>query len=242
MAWILTCARGIPGAEWDVVPGQQIGVSYTEPDGDVVTNSFVEPAPYLRLWKDIYGSPGAGGNQLFRINYDNNSDGPAENVVITETFSAGFSYMSDTSGFSHTGSGGGPIVWDLGTVQPGERGWFDVFVQVTGSQGDPVSNMADIATSNPYDQGDPSEKRAEWNGSIEANNTQLDLSKQAWTGDPVPGENFVFSVNTCNHGSTGSAEVTLTDDLHPALTLQSWWAARPRLVRGLHRHQPTHCE
>ena len=52
------------------------------------------------------------------MQYRNEGDADAENVVITDTLQ-GMTYITDTSGFAHTGSGG-QVVWDLGTVAPGD--------------------------------------------------------------------------------------------------------------------------
>jgi hypothetical protein len=47
--------------EWDLLPGQQVAISYREPDGDTVIEVFQAPAPRVRIetWAD--GRPGAGG-------------------------------------------------------------------------------------------------------------------------------------------------------------------------------------
>ena len=54
---------------WDLLPGQNVGVQYREPNGDSVINVFREPAPELRIDKWADGSPGEGGNLAFRIQY-----------------------------------------------------------------------------------------------------------------------------------------------------------------------------
>ena len=59
-------------------------------------------------------------------------------------------------------------------------------VEVTASAGTRITNTAQIATSNPYDQGDPWEKYSEWSGEVQANDTHLNVGKKAWTNDPAP--------------------------------------------------------
>jgi uncharacterized repeat protein (TIGR01451 family) len=211
-----------PAAEWDILPGQRVGVSYVEPDGDRIYNAFTEPAPRLQINKWANGSPAEGGNFVFHLDYKNDGGAPAENVVITETLQ-GMTYLTDTLGIAPTGSGGGPIVWDLGTVGAGVQASFDVFVHVTAAASEPVTNTVRIATSNPYDQGDGGEKYREWVGYVQSGDTHLNVGKWAWTDDPAPGYDFVYAVNVCNNGSTASDEVTLADTLHPSMTLQTWW-------------------
>ncbi|MBN1248224.1 MAG: DUF11 domain-containing protein, partial [Anaerolineae bacterium] len=211
---------------WDITPGQQVVVVYVEPDGDQVQYRPANPAPYLRVQKGLDGNRVAeGGNAVFSVQYRNEGDAPAPDVVITETLQ-GMTYLTDTSGFAHTGSGN-QVVWDLGTVDPGDWIWFNLFAEVTASVGERVTNTAEIATSDPFDQGDDWEKRAEWSDEVAGNDTYLNVGKWAWTGDPAPDGDVVFSVNTCSYGSTGSTEVTVTDTLPLSLTLQYWWAQHP---------------
>lgn len=215
-------------AEWDLQPGEQIGVQYQEPDGHWIINTFAGVAPnlYVNKWGD--GNPAAGGNFVFHLQYGNNGDGPAEDVVITDTLQ-GMTYLTDTSGLAHTGSGG-QIVWNLDTVNPGADVYFDVYVSIDAAQDDWVVNTAEIATSNPFEQGDPGELQSQWSAQVVGNDTQLSVGKRAWTGDPAPDTDVVFTVNVCNNGSTASAAATLTDTLHPSMTLQTWWPQSPGWV------------
>jgi uncharacterized repeat protein (TIGR01451 family) len=216
-----------PGTEWDVQPGQDIGVWYIGSDLNWVGNGFREPQPYLTINKSANGNPAQGGNFVFNINYWNGNDDRdyAENVVITDTLLGWMTYLTDTSGLPHTGTGapGAPLIWDLGTVAGNRGGNFDVFVQITAVESDSITNTVQIATSTPYDQGEPWEKESWWGGHVEANDTHVNVGKSAWTGDPAPGYDLVYSVNVCNNGSTASSQVTLTDTLHPSTTLQYWW-------------------
>ncbi|MFN2228748.1 MAG: hypothetical protein ACK2VA_03170, partial [Anaerolineae bacterium] len=212
--------------EWDIVPGQDVAVIYWEPDGDGIIDVYREPTPHLRVEKWTQGQPGAGGNMQFTLRYWNEGDAPAEDVVLTDTLE-GMAYLGDTSGFSHTGGGPGSIVWGLGTVDPGTDVQFDFFAAVTAPEPDPVTNTVEIATSNSYDQGDPGEKVAQWSGTVVSNDTHLTVGKSAWTGDPAPDTDVVFSVNVCNNGPTGSSVVTVTDVLYPPMSLVDWWGQTP---------------
>ncbi|MFN2131177.1 MAG: PKD domain-containing protein, partial [Anaerolineae bacterium] len=142
--------------------------------------------------------------------------------VLTDTLE-GMAYLSDTSGLSHTGSGSGPIAWDIGSVAPGADVQFDLFVAVTASESDPVTNTLQIATSNPYDQGDPGEKIAQWSGEAAPNDTYLNVGKSAWTPNPAPDNDLVFQIDVCNSGTTASSAVIVTDTVHPSMTVGIWW-------------------
>jgi uncharacterized repeat protein (TIGR01451 family) len=213
--------------EWDIEPGEHVVVYYYEPDGDRVRADAPNPTPYMRVQKWSEGTPSPEGNLGFRLRYMNQGGLAAADVVISETLQ-GMTYITDTSGLSHSGSGapGDPIVWQLGTVDPQED-WsaFTVFVAVTETAGNWITNTARIATSNPYDQGGPGDKESWWWTEVQANGTQLYVNKDAWTHDPVPGSEFVYVVEACNGGEdvTNSAWTWVTDTLPVSTTLVNWW-------------------
>jgi uncharacterized repeat protein (TIGR01451 family) len=218
------CDIGSEG--WDLVPGQMVGVEYLDPEGNWVINVFEEPAPRLVVEKWAHGEPAEDGNFIFHIHYRNEGNAQAEDVLITDTLH-GFSYLNDTSGIAPTTGttpGGDPYVtWDLGDVQPGDWGSFDLFVEVTASTGETVTNTVEISTSNPYNTSEPWELESAWEGEVKENDTYLSVGKGAWTWHPAPGHHFVYNVTVCNHGSTASTAVTLTDTLPPETTLVAWW-------------------
>lgn len=214
--------------EWDILPGQDVAVMYVEPDADRIIDVYQEPAPYLLIDKRVSGSPdpGEGGHLVFEVEYWNDGAAPAEEVVITDTME-GFSYLYDTNPYAtmtETIPGGERVVWDLGTVAENTYGHFEVFVRVTEPASSTVTNSVQIATGNPYDQGDPAEKESTWVGHVQENDTHLNVDKGAWTGDPAADTDVVFGIFVCNDGTTGSSEVVVTDTLHPLLTFQDWWA------------------
>lgn len=218
---------------WDITPGQNVAVRYTEPEGNSVLTYLANPAPHLRIEKWMDGNVvGEGGNTVFHVQYHNDGDAPAEDVIITDTLQ-GMTYITDTSGLPLTG-GGNQVAIHVGTVAPGERSHIFVFAQINATAGERVTNTAEIATSNPFDQGDEGEKRSEWSGEVFENDTYLNVGKQAWTGNPAAGYDVIFTVNTCNNGSTASAEIVLTDTLHPSMTLQTWWGQYPGWVEVSH--------
>lgn len=215
---------------WDVTPGQQVAVLYLEPDADQIIRMFEAAAPHLRIntWAD--GNPGAGGNFALNLSYQNDGGLLAENVVITSTLS-GLSYIADTSGFPHTTGltpGGDPFVrWELGAVAEYSYHEFTLFTHVEVPAGETVIHHTRLTTTSPFDQGDPWEKEAEWSGDVQPLDADLGLNKYPWTGDPAPGTDFVWVVNTCNQGSTHSTNLTLTDTLPQYTSLNGWWAQHP---------------
>jgi hypothetical protein len=212
-------------AVWDILPGDHVQVAYTEPDGHVVLREVHERAPHLAIEKFFIGngSPGEGGNAAFYIRYINKGDAPAENVTITDTLD-GLDYLGDSSGLpillfpDH-------VVWQVGTLNPGDWIDFAYTAEVLGTEGDAISNTVDITTTTSTDLGEPSEKTSTWEGEVAPNDTHLKVWKEVWTWNPAPGEDYVYQVNVCNDGGTGSSTLTLTETLPAAASYNTWWSS-----------------
>ncbi len=220
---VYTCAWD-PLSEWDVLAGQDIGVEYYEPDGDSVFNAFHAPSPDIGVQVSSHGNAGEGGNLQLQVQYINQGELDANNVVITQTLE-GMQYLDDTSGMPIvTGinpSGDPYVVFQLGTLPPGNWLQFDVFAQVTAPALETITSTARIAGT--PDGGNPDDNERSWSGQVLDNDTHVNLGKGAWTGDPTPGGQFVWEVNTCNNGSTGSSALVLTDTLPAHMALLNWW-------------------
>ena len=208
---------------WSAGPGGMLPAALAEgPTAAPQAGFSPGAAPHLHVQKGTKDNPGEGGNLTFYIQYWNDGDASAADTLITDTLSAGMTYIGDSSAFSRTGSGGGPIVWQLGDLPAGSKGEFSIFVRIAAAAGDMVTNTAQIATRDPADQGTPEEKRSTWSEEVQPNDTHLNVGAGAWTGDPAPGQDTILSVSICNKGSTGSSQAILTDTLHPLMTLQNW--------------------
>ena len=209
--------------EWDLVPGSNLMVAYIEPEGHQIVGDFSPPAPHLRIekWFEGGGSPGVGGNATFYIQYVNQGSETAEDVIITDTM-VGMTYMGDTSGIDPSGAGYS-VAWSIGDVEPGDWIGFYVFTEVTANAGDPISNQVEITTSDPFDVGDDWEKVGYWDGTVAENDTYMNVGINPWTWNPAAGENYVYSSNVCNNGSTSSSAVTLTVTLPTNTDFNYWW-------------------
>jgi len=215
------------GGWFDIQPGMDVGVAYNEPDNDQVYNVFRPAAPHLstNIWGE--GTPASGGNYILHINYNNDGDALAPNVLITHTL-WGMVYLTDTSGLPHTGTGDptDPLVWQVSDLEPS---WkvsheFYVFARVVNPPGAGLYADIRIDTDLNYWQKDEVRKYASWlYDPIPELNVDLNIGKGAWTGDPIPGSDFVYNVNVCNKGNTSSDWVVLTDTLPLSTTLVDWW-------------------
>ena len=216
--------------QYDLLPGHDMAVMYMEPDNDTVIDVFREPAPYLDIHTWGNNVPTTGGNYAFTVEYQNHGDGPADGVSISATLLGGMTYLTDTTGLPHTGSGlpGDPLVWQVGSLPPfWYSSRFDLFVSVQAGLSETITDVVQIQTTTPYFQWE-TENMVNWYSAlVEANDTHLSVDKYPWTWDPAPGQPFVYQVNVCNNGRTGSSELTLTDTLPLSTTLLDWWGQDP---------------
>jgi len=201
-------------------------VAYYVTAGHKLIGEFRHPAPRLRIenWLES-GEPGEGGNVTFNIQYRNEGNADAVNAILTDTFDQGLTYLGDTSGFTKT-EDGNKVTWQLGDLAPGDWVNFYVFARVDALEGHDIINTAEIS-SESFDAGNPEDRVRSWQGTVVANDTHVNVGIGAWTWNPAPGQNYVYNVNVCNNGSTGSTGLTLTETLPAATTLDSWWGREP---------------
>ncbi len=197
-------------------------VAYYESTGHKVIGEFRYPTPRLHINKWLEGGElGAGGTGTFNIQYRNEGNATALNTIITDTLGPGLSYLSDTSGFPKTVDGN-QMVWQLGELAPGDWVNFYVYVHVEGPAGTDTFNTV-VFSSDSVDGGNEWDRTSTWEGTISSNNTHVNVGKGTWTWLPAPGQNYVYNINVCNNGPTGSTELTMTETLPNAVTLVSWW-------------------
>jgi uncharacterized repeat protein (TIGR01451 family) len=216
------CAWDSAG-EWDILPGQDLAVLYIESDLDRVIRVFHEAAPRLGISQWAQGEVVAGGNVAIRMRMSNEGDAAAENVSLGTTL-LGLSYIGDTSALAHSGSGAGPISWDLGTLNPGMAVEFDAFFDVTAGVGEIVSSALEIATTS-YDAGDPADKTSFWERVVQDGIASPGIAKWSVTPDPAPGGHLTYVIEVCNNAAYFSDLVTVTDTTDEFQALLGWWAS-----------------
>ncbi len=213
-----------PLTEWNILPGQNIGVDYVEPGGNQVYNTFHEPAARLNIQTWGNNQPGVGGNYAFTVRYDNQGDAPAVNTVITSTL-GGVTYLSESSGYPAFVTGN-VITRNVGTVPANSSNQFEIFVHVDATEGNNITNTVEIGTAS-FDQTNDVSKSASWSGTVQSANVDVNVGTGTWTWQPAPGYDYIYNANVCNNGSTGSTETTLTNTLPLSTSLVSWWGQNP---------------
>lgn len=210
------------GVDYDLNEASNLMVAYHESAGHHIIGEFRYPAPRLRIEKWLEGGePGEGGIVTFNIQYRNEGNANAVNAIITDTFVQGLTYISDTSGLPKT-EVDNQVIWQLDNLAPGDWINFYVFAHVDATVGNEIINTA-VISSDGFDSGNPEDRTRTSSGTVIANNTHVNVGKGTWTWLPAPGQNYVYNINICNNGPTGSTELTLTETLPGAVSLVDWW-------------------
>jgi len=100
------------------------------------------------------------------ITYSNPGPNLATGVVMTDTLSAGLTYVGDNSALAVTQPASDTVVWQVGEMMPYSRNSFVVTVAVTATApaGSSVTSTVDITGTTTWD--DPQDNQATWTGLV----------------------------------------------------------------------------
>lgn len=207
-------------------PGDTISVEYEDVTLDRVRYVFSVPGPdvAINLWAQ--GQPAAGSRFWYWIEYRNDGDLSASNVILTDTLPAELTYVSDNSGVTPT-IVGNQVVWSLGTLPPGANRRFPLIVEVAAGtpQGTPLHNQVEVT--------DPDDWRNTGNNTQSRDDTvvalNVDLYANVWNqgAQPAPANDFVYRIDYGNQGNSGSGAVILTHTLPVSSTYVSYFSDDP---------------
>jgi len=116
----------------------------------VFATEIVTEAAILRVTKRASAETVDGGDELvYTLRYDNVGNLVATGVVLTDTLPDKVAVTGIYS--TATLILPDPLVWDIGTVDPGSpRGRIVITVTVTGGWGETIRNVADIASPDSF--------------------------------------------------------------------------------------------
>lgn len=207
---------------WDLLPGQNVGVGYQEPDGDRVYNVFQEPAPEMQMEKWVEGNNQAapGGRSVFTLRYRNQGEAAPARFIVTDTLPANTVYVADSSPVTPT-IAGNQVSWTFGAIPPGLEGRFQVVVENSAAPSETLHNEAVIWA--------PDEWQTDNNGAgaeVHVVDGQPDLyvNKNLVHGRPVAGETLLYRIDYGNDGPVPSGPAQLTETLPPGTTVVEWYS------------------
>lgn len=164
---------------------------------------FSGPDPGLTKWGPETAQ--VGENIMYWINYSNTGTDWAYNVIITETYPAGVTFVSATP----TPNMFGNNIWNIGSISPGSSGTICVTVWVDPAASGILTNHVSMSCEDVL--GNPIDREAWWNTTV-VNGPFLVLDK---TGPAYasPEEIIVYTISCQNIGIASAYDIWLNDTL-----------------------------
>jgi uncharacterized repeat protein (TIGR01451 family) len=160
----------------------------------------------LAIEKNDTPDPVVPGELLtYTLTYTNNGPSEAVDVLITDQLPPGLSFIdADPNPISSPD----PLVWDLGTLVPGDSGSITITVQVALSVTQTFTNTATITSSTP--DPDPSNNRDDEPTDV-ALLTDVAIQKVHNINPVQAGADLLYTLTYVNNGPSDATNVTVTD-------------------------------
>ncbi|MBN1314486.1 MAG: PKD domain-containing protein [Anaerolineales bacterium] len=169
------------------------------------------------------GQPIAGEIITYQINYGNNGNRPATNVLLTDTLPAGVTYVGTTFDGPFSSSAG-QVVFELGELKSGDSGVIElsVAIDIHESAGALLVNETQIACNE--DESNPRDNWHRLTTVVEPAVADVWVEKDIW-GDLSDINNaFTYHITFGNQGNMPAEDVVIMDTLPVSIT-QLWHSA-----------------
>ncbi len=206
-------------------PGDSIEVEYEDLSRDRVRYTFRLPGPDVGINHWTQGQPAAGSRFEYWLEYRNDGDLAATDVILTDTLPAEVTYVSDGAAVAPT-INGQQVSWSLGALPPHSWRRIPVVVDVAGGTADGTLLHNEVVVTDPNDRnpGNDSQGRDD---AVAALNVDLYVGLGNQGDQPAPGNDYVYRIDYGNQASTGSGPVVLTQTLPVSSTYVSFWSEDP---------------
>ncbi len=176
------------------------------PEVDAWANTTIGAALLsITKWAPTYANPG----EIFSywLNYTNMGSQAAANVVITETYPAGVTFVSSIPAPSI-----GNNVWIIGTLNPGDSNSIEIRVQVDATATGILMNMANITSAS---------SNTDWAfANTTVRNPLMDITKTGpFTANA--NETFMYTITYQNLGADTAYDVWIYETYPAGVTLQN---------------------
>ncbi|MEJ5312731.1 MAG: DUF11 domain-containing protein, partial [Anaerolineae bacterium] len=166
-------------------------------------------------------TPGEAMTYSLTVTNDGPSD--AENVVVTDTLPAEVTFVAATPAQT---SGPNPLVWNLGTLTPGESRTILITVTVNADVTAGFTNTVLITTTTPGDN--PGNNEDAYPVDV-LPDVEIRVAKTGSASPVTPGEAMTYSLTVTNDGPSDAENVVVTDTLPAEVTFV---AATPAQTSG----------
>ena len=173
--------------------------------------------PDVEIWVEKTGSASPvtpGEPMTYSLTVTNDGPSDAENVVVTDTLPAEVTFDTAVSGTDSTN----PLVWNLGTLTPGERRDILITVTVNADVTGAFTNTVVITTTTPGD--DPDNNEDDHPADV-LPDVEIWVTKTGSASPVTPGELMTYSLTVTNDGPSDAENVVVTDTLPAEVTFDS---------------------
>ncbi len=206
-------------------PGDSIEAEYEDVSHDRVRYTFRLPGPDVASNMWTQGQPAAGSRFQYLLEYRNDGDLAATDVIVTDTLPSEVTYVSDGSGITPTLSGQ-LVIWSFGALPAHTSRRIPLVVDVAGGTAEGTVLHNEVVVTDPDDRntGNDSQSRDDTVAALDVD-LYVGLGNQ---GDsPSPGQDYVYRIDYGNQAGTGSGPVLLTQTLPVSSTYVSFWSEDP---------------
>ena len=196
-------------------------ITTTTPGDDPGNNQDdwpVDVLPDVEIWvlKTGSASPVTPGEVMtYSLTVTNDGPSDAENVVVTDTLPVEVTFGSATPA---PDSSPNPLVWNLGTLTPGESRTLLITVTVNADVTAGFTNTVIITTTTPGD--DPGNNEDDWPVDVQPD-VEIWVLKTGSASPVTPGEVMTYSLTITNDGPSNAENVVVTDTLPAEVTFGS---------------------
>ncbi|HHN93940.1 MAG TPA: DUF11 domain-containing protein, partial [Anaerolineae bacterium] len=218
-------------------------VTTSDPDVNPADNhntrsdTIVTPTRDLQVTKSLNGGTPIPGTQIeYLLQFENNGNYTAHDVVLTDTLPPSVTYVS-WSGYMYNPGyydldanivptiANGQIVWPLGDILAGGHGYIYLTVRITDTAPPTgiLTNTAVITTSDQ--EANPGDNIATRSDSVITPTRDLQVTKSLslYSNEPITGAQVEYKLWVKNNGNATAHDVVLTDTLPPSVTYVSWY-------------------
>jgi uncharacterized repeat protein (TIGR01451 family) len=205
-------------------------------DDDLLNNQATLTVPVtapnrdLSIGKDMYGTPFAGAETIYVIDYFNQGSLTATNLIITDVLPTGVTYLSH-SGSDVTAVLTGSVMVFTRSLLAGDTGdaiFVDVKLPAGALPGSVITNVVRVSTTDP--ESSLTNNVYTLTTPIVQPTRDVNLTKNVYSGTFQAGANVAYEIYLSNDGNYTATNVILTDTLPAHTSFMTWTGYLPTVV------------
>lgn len=199
--------------------------STSQPDSNSANDSasvtFSIGGADLGITKTVVGddTPVVGELAQFLLTLSNYGDNGATGIEVTDNLPNYLTYSSHSASQGTYNSGTG--IWSLAALGNTSSVTLNIFANVTGGNGQTITNFANISSAN---EPDPDSSNDSANASIFVGGTDVSLTKviSSPAGDPNEGDTVIYTITASNSAESTATNLIIEDLLPSGISYSSY--------------------